>query len=201
VVRPRDHTRKRFNLTSRRLREIENLIRYRNFSNGRACMPAKEGEDYLSTVARHLRRLREDSGKSTEQSKLREILSFWASKWLPANVFDFPDSLDRAVETALRYPKTEKALVLGSKLKLTDAERKYLKITTIAPHDVTPAEREARNRRRKRETDRLRAREKRKALGVKSRAEYLANSLTAKAPWVEKGVSRRTWERQRKRDG
>ena len=201
MYRPRDHTCKRFNLTSRRLREIENLIRFRNTSNGCSCIPAKEGQAYLLTVARHLRRHREENGRPTQLSELLDILNFWALRWAPENALNFPDSLDVAARKALRHPKTERAEALGIKLKLTDIERKHLKIRTIAPFDITPAEREARNRRRKQENDRIRATAKRRAAGVKSRAEYLANSLTTNAPWVEKGVSRRTWERRRKRDG
>ena len=36
---------------------------------------------------------------------------------------------------------------------------------------------------------------------MKSRAEYLeANNLSRTQPWLTEGISRRTWERRRKRD-
>jgi hypothetical protein len=202
VRRPRDHTRKRFNITSRRLREIENLIRYRKTLSGSPCMSTKAGEIFLPIVARHLRRLREDASRPTSYSDLLEALLFWASKWLPQNAADAPETLDRAVNSALRhaYARTEKAEVLGRKLMLTDMERTYLGIRTIAPYDVTPLERDERRRRKKRERDKSRAASKRRALRAKPRAEHLASSLSAQAPWEGEGVSRRTWERRRKRE-
>jgi hypothetical protein len=201
VLRLRYHTRKRrFNLTSRRLREIENLIRYRNTISGSSCMSAKAGEIYLPTAARHLRRLREDSGRPTSHAELLEALRFWASSWLPQNAEDAPESLERAVNSALRHPRTEKAEALGRKLKVTDAERAHLKIRTIAPYNVSPLERDQRRKQKKRDRDKLRAESKRRARGIKPRAEYLANSLSARAPWKDEGITRRSWERRRKRD-
>ena len=42
---------------------------------------------------------------------------------------------------------------------------------------------------------------KRRSKGMKTRAEYLkANSLSRDKPWEAEGISRRTWERRRKRD-
>jgi hypothetical protein len=106
--------------------------------------------------------------------------------------------LDEIVRIAMFRPKLEKADVLGSKLRLTDAERAYLRITTIGTCDVKKAERARRSKRRKRERDRIKAAKKRIGKGSCPRPVYLARSLSRTAPWMSEGISRRTWERRRK---
>ena len=43
------------------------------------------------------------------------------------------------------------------------------------------------------------AAEKRIEKGIRPRSDYLARSLSRAAPWKAEGISRRTWERRRKR--
>ena len=196
---PRDHTRglrkAKFNLTSRRLREIENLIRYRNTKNGRLVMPEVESRPYLLPIAQHLRRKRLERGTPPTLSQLFEQLKYWAGRWLPTVS---NDTLKQVAIKAMSGTGLEKANVLGARLQLTDHERTYLKITTIAPFDISNAERKQRSRQRRRERDKLRATKRRREHGALPREKFLANSLTATRPWEAEGTSRKTWERRRK---
>jgi hypothetical protein len=84
---------------------------------------------------------------------------------------------------------------LGEMLKLTAAEREVCNIRTINAIDETRAERQARLA----EARKVREREAKKAKrGRVPRELYKAQSLTAKQPWAEAGVSRATWYRQQK---
>jgi hypothetical protein len=205
VHQPRDHTRghkkRPFSLTHGRLSEIAKLIRYRNVVQCRACMPAKEGELYLVPLCQHLHRSLLKSGFPPTAERLRSTLEWWANRLLPATLSDSPDALTKAIGRTLRHNKTDGAAALGVKLKLTDNERTQCRIKTIAAFDITQAEREERRRQKKRAADRTKAEAKRRALGLYTRAEYRANSLTAEAPWMKEGICRRTWERRRKRGG
>jgi hypothetical protein len=91
------------------------------------------------------------------------------------------------------YPRKWKSETLGKLLRLTGAEWKLLRTRTIAPIDMTKDERRQDSQLRHRE----RMKVKRRQAGQKTRAEYLAGSLSQTKPWVADGISRRTWERRR----
>jgi hypothetical protein len=80
---------------------------------------------------------------------------------------------------------------LGARLRLTEAERHRLRITTIGAIDLTKDERKARRRHRARHRDELRRRRK----GAKTRADYEANSISRNKPWERLGMSRAKWYR------
>lgn len=193
---PRDHTRGRrkipFNLTTRRLREIERIIALRHF-----FVPQTDDNDvYLVPVAQLLRRnLEKTIGMPTSHGVL-DRLKVWAERWAPMAP---GGRLEEIVRISMRRPKLEKADTLGARLRLTDAERTYLRITTIGACDVSKAERQRRSKHRKRERDKIKATAKRRKQGAKPRAEYRARSLSHTTPWKAEGISRRTWERHRKR--
>lgn len=194
--KPRDHTRGQrkipFNLTTRRLREIERIIGLRHF-----FVPQTDDDDsYLVPVTQLLRRnLERTIGMPTSHDVL-DRLKVWVERWAPMTSDERSEEI---VRIAMPRPRLEKADVLGSKLRLTDAERTYLRITTIGAYDVNKAARECRNKNRKRERDRIKAAEKRIERGAQPRPTYLAQCLSARAPWKAEGISRRTWERRRKR--
>ncbi len=84
------------------------------------------------------------------------------------------------------------AQTLGDSLGLTTEERSMMKITTVRPCDQTPEQMAALRKAKKRERDRKRQRQKHQP-----RAEYLAKHSTARRkPWVQYGISRRTWYRR-----
>jgi hypothetical protein len=192
---PRDHTRGRrkipFNLTTRRLREIERIIALRH------CFVSQTDDDdlHLVPVTQLLRRNLENKIGMPTSHDVVDRLKVWAERWAPMA----PDGrLEEIVRISMRRPKLDKADTLGARLRLTDAERTYLRITTIGACDVNKAARQRRSKRRKRERDRFNAAEKRIERGAKPRQTYLAQCLSARAPWKAEGISRRTWERRRK---
>ena len=80
-------------------------------------------------------------------------------------------------------------------LGVTYADRQTLRLTTIGSVNVKKGARKELRRRR----DRMARERKRRASGMRPRAEYEANSLSATKPWEALNMSRRTWERHRNR--
>lgn len=86
----------------------------------------------------------------------------------------------------------------GQMLRLELTERTELRIRTLEAFDETADERHIRRRARKLAADRDRKRTEREGKHI-PRDEYRAKSLSATKPWEAEGVSRRTWERRRKK--
>jgi hypothetical protein len=81
---------------------------------------------------------------------------------------------------------------LAQLMRLTEAERRRLAITTIGSIDVTRAERAKRRKQAKREAIAA----ARRATGTKPRKEWLAaHSLTRTKPWEALKMSRASWYR------
>jgi hypothetical protein len=108
---------------------------------------------------------------------------------------ELEDMIDRAYSRDWRFTADN----LAERLGVCDAERTRLKLWTIGAVDFPKQDREARRKARKVARQRERRREQRRAAGRKPRAVYLAEALTRTRPWDTLGISRRTWERQRKR--
>src|SRR5262245_53693263 len=87
------------------------------------------------------------------------------------------------------YPSVARCGRVG----VTFQQRQALGLTTIGSIDVKKRARKELRKRR----DRLYREQKRRAQGIRARAEYEANSLSARKPWEELKMSRRTWERHR----
>jgi hypothetical protein len=85
---------------------------------------------------------------------------------------------------------------LAKFLGVTDRQRTALAMTTIGSADVDHKQR----KRRRRERNRIDHERSRRARGARPRADYEANSLARTKPWEAEGISRRTWERRRRRD-
>ncbi|MEX2167422.1 MAG: hypothetical protein WD852_10465 [Methyloceanibacter sp.] len=164
-----------------RIPEIERLFeqRYR----GPVLPDDDAGRDDLILMLHHLAHTRGDV--------LAKMLA-----WTRAHAPWLPDATKLAKAIAARC-ELPTARQLGRRLRLSDAERTALKITTIRPFDVSAAELVARRLRQKIE----RRRQRRRKQGVRSRAEYEANSLSRLKPWEAEGISRRTWERRRNNGG
>ena len=106
------------------------------------------------------------------------------------------DEADEIVRRALEHPRRWSAAALGKELNLTDAVRRDLEITTIAPADRTMEERKQDRRLRKRMQKRQSRRQK--SPEAVSRTEYLeAHKLSRTEPWKAAGMSRAKWYRQR----
>jgi hypothetical protein len=100
----------------------------------------------------------------------------------------------KLIEQIEAFPMKWRSGRLGRYLRLTGDEWKALRLRTIAPIDMTKAERVAYSQALAR--DRRKA--KRRAEGKLSREDWLAkNNLSRAQPWVAEGISRRTWERRK----
>ena len=84
-------------------------------------------------------------------------------------------------------------------MRLSYAERLLLKITTIGSFDADKVTRTKLAADRRRERNRLRAADKRRAEGAIPRVVYEANSLSRTKPWEADGISRSTYDRRRKK--
>lgn len=137
----------------------------------------------LEALAQHLWQLPGDGRK-----RIAQVIDHEA-RWYGIERFD--DLLEQIKER----PKYWKAGALGWHLKLTEQERNRLGICTIEAAGVSPEQRAEINREKRKQ----KAAEARKAKGAKPRTEWLAEH--AQKPWIEAGISRASWYRQRRETG
>ncbi len=138
------------------------------------------GRDDIELVLHHIAALPQAARKA------RGWLELWAP-WL--TLAEQRSMIVNGIESARAW----RADQLAWRLRLTKEERTMLGITTIGAVDHGKA---ARIKRRK-ERDKQRKQQARRAAGVKPRSEYRAASVSHNEPWKEAGVSRATWYRQR----
>lgn len=173
----------KWNHAQGRTRDIERVIRHRH---GEAVPMSDDASIYAEAIAAiyYVEFSEDDYVKHT---------SAWIGRWYPWADRHYVEMIvyERA---KVRYqPISQEAL--GRMLRLSYAERQELDIRTIGACDVTVAQRRKIQVEKKREADRLTKQAKRRAAGVQTRADYLANSHTQTKPWEAYRVSRRTWER------
>jgi hypothetical protein len=165
-----------FNFALTRLNEIARVVKHRH---GR--LPETDDRaTYLQAAAWQL---------NPRHGDLHFALENWCRRvgaTLPT------EQINQIVEE--NKPRKLSADRLAKKLKVTDAERTALKLTTIGACDVTKAERLRRRKDRHRQAQQAR----RRARGVIPRDQYLAHSASRTKPWEALGISRRTWERRGK---
>ena len=111
----------------------------------------------------------------------------WAP-WLPSM------QASALAESIAANPRRFTSETLGEHLRLTFIERERLGIRTIGSVDVTKETRLEMSRQKRVKRQRLR----RRAAGVKPRAEYEAKSLSRKKPWEAEGISRAQWYRRQR---
>jgi hypothetical protein len=121
-----------------------------------------------------------------------KIMHVWLDRRAPWFV---GDERDRAIAKAVANPIAWKAARLGAELRLTDADRSRLGITTIRAIDVTEAERA--QRRAQKEVER-KAR-KRRTAGCRTKAEIAERSMEVAKLCAAEGISRRTYFRRQAR--
>lgn len=166
-----------------RTRDIERLIRHRH---GKAVPMSDDASIYAEAIAAiyYVEFSEDDYVKHT---------SGWIGHWYPWANRQYIEEIVYE-RTKVRYQAiTQDAL--GRMLRLSYAERQELDIRTIGACDVTAAQRKKIQADKKREAYRLAKQAKRRAAGIRARADYLANSLAQAKPWEAYKVSRRTWER------
>lgn len=163
---------------SLRLRDLTKLIRARH---GVELPNDAAGLLMVEIVAHHLAML---------NANPIDRINRWVDLWAPWYRIG---ELKTLREEVLRNPKRWKADQLAWVLRLIEADRRALGITTIGAIDMGKRERMARRRQR----SRARRMAKHRANGVKTRAEYLATVASPK-PWIAAGISRATWFRRKR---
>jgi hypothetical protein len=109
--------------------------------------------------------------------------------WLRQRAPSFSKGLvDRLIAKVMRKPMKWKAPKLGQLLRLTNAERELLNITTIRPIDVSIFK-----RRKKKDAERH------ATLRLEAGAKPHAMSEAQLKPWVKEGCSESTWHRRKRR--
>ena len=188
---PRDHARGRrrsYNPTSHRLRELERIIVARH---GKA-LDTDDADFYLVRVAQCLKRFHQFKNGAATYNDVLDRLKIWAQFSTPL-VDD--DALRGAVDEVMDKANLESADVIARRLRVTNAEREALKLRSIGACDLSRAARVKLAKERRKRRDRQRIAAKRRALGVKPRQQYLAESRAQAKPWLAEGISRRTWYR------
>lgn len=175
-----------FNIGLARLREIEAVVLHRH---GDMIPETDDAFLYVEAVVLTL----------TGQDPVA-----WCRRWAPWAVAGdgVAAAVAAAIEESAARASTRTTMITADEcaalLAVTMAERTALGLKTIGASDVTPDERKAMAREIKRERDRLRAEQKRKAGGMKDRESYVAGSAESNQPWIAMGMSRRTWYRKGK---
>jgi hypothetical protein len=159
-------------LCRKRLRELENIIRARYG----AILPYDDnGIDDLEIAAHHIAHIGGDAVEHIEH-----ILA-WARKWLPQMPLHQVRHMAERVVTA---PRKFKAATLGWRLRLTEAKRIALNITTIQAAGTSDADMKEGRKRKKRERMAQRRAREHKPKKV---------PLRESRPWEALGMSRASW--------
>jgi hypothetical protein len=150
-----------------------------------------DADIYLIAVATCCGRITRESGKRPTH----EVFAIWCEKWAPRfGDLEQADILDQALDNPSLRLRTDDDW--GRLLRLSDAERTRLGITTIGSYDVDRKKRIQRQRVKEGERRRQRAAERRRAKGAIPRDQYLAGSLSRTEPWKKFGISRSTYDRR-----
>jgi hypothetical protein len=111
-------------------------------------------------------------------------------RWAPWMSEDEARELRLDINAMPMWQRKPMASTVGERLNVPYAERARLGLRTIGPCDMTEAAMALIRKQKKRQRDKLR----RQLQGQQSRADYLAaHNKSKEQPWVEKGISRRTY--------
>jgi hypothetical protein len=147
---------------------------------GRTLPDDDAGRDDVMVMAHHLAR------RHTDPERIHNWIELNAP-WMAA------DESGEIVRQVVARPFKWRADKLAARLRLTEADRRRLRIRTIGAVDMTKQERQQARQLRQRQRDRAR----RRSRGAKPRTEYEANSVNRTKPWIALGMSRATWYRRR----
>lgn len=165
-----------FSLAAKRIGELDDLFHARH---GSALPDDATGRACAEIMVHHLAGLNEDP---------RQAIPRWLEAWAPW--LSIANAKAMMADAILR-PRRWTADKLAWRLKLTDADRTLLDITTIGSVDVSRADRA----KRRADLDRERKRMLRRIKGAKRRADYEAGSISRAKPWATLGMSRAAWYR------
>jgi hypothetical protein len=157
---------------------IAELQRIFVFNYGARCLPDDDaGRADLRLMADHLAQIDP------------RLIRPWAAAWMPTLTPAELDALVEQVGSGRRW----KADALARELGLNDATRTRLKIKTIGAVDCGKSKRMNRRCRKRIAADRARR--------ARAGARPHAQSAAATQPWIDEGISRRTWYRRRAQVG
>jgi len=176
------HSRKgwHYSVEVHRLREIEAIIRHR--FNGPVPDPA--GTDDRDTCL--------DFVRAAAFSLTGQDIASWCRVFAP---WATETDLVPIIAEASKRRRMMRADGVAGLLHVTMAERLALKLKTIGAADMTTGQRKKFMKTRKRDMDRKRDEQKRRAAGAKDRASYVAQSLSTAKPWEALNMSRAKWYR------
>lgn len=166
-------------IVSLRLAEFAVLFRSRYAS---VTLPDDDsGRDDIEPVIHHLASLRQPARRAEQ----------WLRLWAPwLTIAEQHKIISEGIANARPWTADQ----LAWRYRITKEERTMLCLTTIGAIDQGKA---ARTKRRK-QRDRDRKASARRVAGAQPRADYEAASIAKRQPWVEQGISRRTWYRRQR---
>ncbi|MDB5937583.1 MAG: hypothetical protein JWQ01_4927 [Massilia sp.] len=165
-------------LVGLRLNDLAKLFRSRY---GTTLPDDDAGRDDLMVAVHHLASLAHPRGHMTR----------WLEVWAPWLTIVEQKAI---MAEAIANPQRWTADGLAWRLRLTKEQRTMLGITTIGAIDESKAMRA----KRRKQLDRQRKENARRAQGIKPRATYEHQSLSKAKPWEVEGISRASWYRRRK---
>lgn len=176
------HCRKGWNYSVEvhRLREVEAIIRHR-FDGP---VPDPDGTDDRETCL--------DFVRAAAFSLAGQDIVSWCCVFAP---WATEADLVPIIAEATKRRRMMRADGVAGLLHVTMAERLALKLKTIGAADMKKTTRTKFMKTRKREMDRKRDEQKRRAAGAKDRASYVAQSISTAKPWEALNVSRAKWYR------
>lgn len=165
-------------ITALRVAELRRLFFARC---GRTLPDDDSGRDDVLVMSHHLALRQGDSVR---------LIRNWIELHAP---WMLQGEADKLIRYVVARPIRWSADKLAQRVRLTEAERRRLRICTIGAVDMNKEERKQARKLRQRQRDRAR----RRARGARPRGEYEAASANRLKPWIAAGVSRRSWYRRR----
>lgn len=166
-----------------RLREIEKLIKHRF----KGPVPDPEGTDDRETAL--------DFVRAAAFSVTGQDMVPWCRVYAP---WATEADLVPIIAEASKRRRMMRADGVAGLLHVTMAERLALKLKTIGAADMTKAQRVKFMKARKKDADRKRREQERRAAGMKDRKSHAATDLKTIRPWEAEGISRATWFRRQR---
>lgn len=172
--------RRHVSIAALRVRDLNRLFTARY---GEVLPNDDAGRDDVSIMAHHLANV----GAGDPVDRIRQWVSLRAP-WFPTG------DLAKLIRDAINSPRRWKADRLAWRMRLTEADRATLRITTIGAIDLGRGSRIAQRRKR----NRMAKEAQRRAAGIKPRHEYEAKAIARAKPWDALGMSRASWYRASK---